>query len=90
MGRTACTELQCLYNGALYFYTTIFLKKEVIYFISYRTLAQICIYCPNLNSGEQLDLVHVNHSFKRIHWLVCRSIISSNLLLLSLPTTIPK
>jgi len=65
-------------------------KRGVIYFISRLTMAQICIYCLTLDNSEQLALVHVSHSGKHIHWPVCRSIISSSQLLLSLPTTISK
>jgi hypothetical protein len=53
-------------------------------------MAHVTIYCLNLDSDGQSALVQVNHSGKHIHWPVCRSIILSRQLLLSLPITIPK
>jgi hypothetical protein len=65
-------------------------KRWMIYFISRRAMAQICIHFLKLDSGGQLTLKQVSHSGKHIHRPVCRSIISSSQLLLSLPTTILK
>jgi len=43
MGRTACTELQCLYKGALYLYLLYELKKKLSVF-SFRIVTRTIQY----------------------------------------------
>jgi len=71
MGRTACTELQCRYKGALYLYLYLCIIND--FFIKIPFISYFCPFLFQISVSQPVDgnlnihLGRVNHAVTRIH-----------------------